>query len=64
MFKTLPDSALASIRSAVEAVPPSIFDRSTKHREISGFDQIPRVERRLHTRLGDPERIILRTARE
>lgn len=36
--ETFPDAALASIRSAVEAVPASVFDGSTKHREISGFD--------------------------
>ncbi len=36
--ETFPDDALASIREAVEAVPASVFDGSTKHREVSGFD--------------------------
>jgi len=36
--ETFPDDALASIRSAVEAVPASVFDGSTKRREVSGFD--------------------------
>lgn len=33
-----PDEALASIRSAVEAVPASVFDGTTKHTEIGAFD--------------------------
>ncbi|MFC4248066.1 hypothetical protein ACFOZ7_14135 [Natribaculum luteum] len=33
-----PDDALASIRSAVEAVPTSVFDGSAKHTEIGAFD--------------------------
>jgi hypothetical protein len=33
-----PSDALTSIRSAVEAVPTSVFDDSTKHTEIGGFD--------------------------
>jgi len=36
--KTFPDDALTSIRSAVEAVPTSIFDGSAKHTEVGGFD--------------------------
>ncbi|SEQ01577.1 hypothetical protein [Natrinema salaciae] len=36
--ETFPDGALASIRSAVEGVPASVFDGSTKRKEISGFD--------------------------
>lgn len=35
---TFPEDALAAIRSAIEAVPASVFDGSTKHKEISGFD--------------------------
>jgi hypothetical protein len=36
--ETFPDEALASIRSAVETVPASVFDGSTKHTEIGAFD--------------------------
>ena len=36
--EAFPDEALASIRSAVEAVPASVFDGSTKHTEIGAFD--------------------------
>ena len=36
--EAFPDDALASIRSAVEAVPASVFDGSTKHTEVGGFD--------------------------
>ena len=36
--EAFPDEALASIRSAVDAVPASVFDGSTKHTEIGAFD--------------------------
>ncbi|AGB34075.1 hypothetical protein Natpe_4381 (plasmid) [Natrinema pellirubrum DSM 15624] len=36
--EAFPDDALASIRAAVEAVPASIFDGSTKHTKVGGFD--------------------------
>ncbi|GAA0273736.1 hypothetical protein LT974_05425 [Halobacterium noricense] len=36
--EAFPDDALASIRAAVEAVPASVFDRSTKHTEVGEFD--------------------------
>jgi len=36
--EAFPDEALASIRAAVEAVPPDVFDNSTKHTEVAGFD--------------------------
>ena len=36
--EAFPDEALASIRSAVDAVPPSVFEGSTKHTEVGGFD--------------------------
>ena len=36
--EVFPDDALASIRAAVEAVPASVFDGSTKHTEVGGFD--------------------------
>ena len=36
--EAFPDDALASIRAAVEAVPTSVFDDSTKHTEVGGFD--------------------------
>jgi len=36
--EAFPDDALASIRAAVEAVPASVFDGSTKHTEVGGFD--------------------------
>jgi hypothetical protein len=36
--ETFPDAALASIRAAVEAVPPSVFADTTKHAEVGGFD--------------------------
>ena len=36
--EAFPDDALASIRSAVETVPASVFDGSTKHTEVGGFD--------------------------
>ncbi|QSG13487.1 Uncharacterized protein HSBGL_4073 (plasmid) [Halapricum desulfuricans] len=36
--ETFPDGALASIRSAVKGVPASVFDGSTKHTEVGGFD--------------------------
>ncbi len=36
--EVFPDDSLASIREAVEAVPASVFDGSTKHTEVGGFD--------------------------
>jgi len=36
--EAFPDEALASIRAAVEAVPDDVFDGSTKHTEVGGFD--------------------------
>jgi len=36
--EAFPDELLASIRSAVEAVPTSVFDGSTKHTEVGEFD--------------------------
>ena len=36
--EAFPDDALASIRAAVEAVPASVFDGSTKYTEVGGFD--------------------------
>jgi len=36
--ETFPDESLASIQTAVEAVPASVFDGSTKHTEVGGFD--------------------------
>ncbi|MDR5657814.1 hypothetical protein RH831_11595 [Halodesulfurarchaeum sp. HSR-GB] len=36
--EAFPDEALVSIRSAVDAVPASVFDGSTKHSEIGAFD--------------------------
>ncbi|MDS0283875.1 hypothetical protein [Haloarcula onubensis] len=36
--EAFPDEALMSVRSAVDAVPASVFDGSTKHIEVGGFD--------------------------
>jgi hypothetical protein len=36
--EAFPDEVLASIRAAVEAVPAGVFDGSTKHIEVGGFD--------------------------
>jgi len=36
--EAFPDEVLASIRAAVEAVPADVFDGSTKHTEVGGFD--------------------------
>jgi hypothetical protein len=36
--ETFPDEPLESIRRAVEAVPESVFDDSTKHTEVGAFD--------------------------
>ena len=36
--EAFPDEGLASIRSAVVAVPADVFDGSTKHSEVGGFD--------------------------
>lgn len=36
--ETFPDAALESIRSAVEAVTPSVFEDTTKHIEVNAFD--------------------------
>ena len=36
--EAFPDEPLASIRAAVEAVPDDVFDGSTKHTEVGGFD--------------------------
>jgi len=36
--EAFPDEALSSIRAAVEAVPVNVFDDSTKHTEVGGFD--------------------------
>jgi len=36
--EAFPEDSLASIREAVEAVPTSVFDGSTKHTEVGGFD--------------------------
>ncbi|MBX0305465.1 hypothetical protein [Haloarcula salinisoli] len=36
--EAFPDEALMSVRSAVDAVPASVFDGSTKHTEVGEFD--------------------------
>ena len=36
--EAFPDDALASIRQAVNTVPATVFDGSTKHTEVGGFD--------------------------
>jgi len=36
--EAFPGDALASIQSAVEAVPASVFDGSTKHTEVGELD--------------------------
>ena len=36
--EAFPDGPLGSIRAAVEAVPASVFEDSTKHTEVGGFD--------------------------
>jgi hypothetical protein len=36
--EAFPDESLASIQTAVEAVPTSAFDRSAKHTEVGAFD--------------------------
>ena len=36
--ETFPESTLRSIRSAVEAVPTTVFEDTTKHEEVTAFD--------------------------